>query len=164
MIASLLWSLGLFFSILGDLNNTVVRMISMHPPISNSSSSFSKLFETVRCAPIIIGITVTLKFYIFLSSRARSKYSSLFCFLIFTLWSTVIPFFEIFLLIVTTSGLLSGITWLVCISKSLKILCVLFFRAYSGLCMHHLVVLSDFNSLYCSKWVIFPTQFCLVLY
>ena len=74
---SLLRSPRFFHSILVDLNNTVVRIVSFHP-ISNSSIALSKLLRTVPCAPITTGITFTYIFQSFLSSLARSKYLSLF--------------------------------------------------------------------------------------
>ena len=74
-----------FLSILAELNNAVVWMVSAHSPISNSSSSFTKPLRIVPSAPITIGITIT--FHYFFSSLARSKYLPLFSFcLIFILW------------------------------------------------------------------------------
>ena len=68
-------------SILADLNNAVVQMISvLHPMIS----ARLKPLGTVQSTPIWIGITVTFM----LQSLFRSKYLSHFSFsLIFTLWS-----------------------------------------------------------------------------
>ena len=45
-----------------------------------------------------------------------------------------------FLLTITRSGLLPGIRWSVCISKSKIILCISFFRSDSGLCIYPRVV------------------------
>ena len=70
-------------------------MFSVRLPISY----LSKPLGTIPCAPVKIGITVTLMFHSFLSSRASSKYFSHFSFsLIFTLWSTEtsVSFFLIF--------------------------------------------------------------------
>ena len=47
------------FSILTDLNNAVVRMVSTRPLILKSSSPFINLSVTVSRAPITVGITVT---------------------------------------------------------------------------------------------------------
>ena len=47
------WTL---LSILADLNNVIVWMVSAHPPISNSSSSFTKPLEIIPSTPIIITI------------------------------------------------------------------------------------------------------------
>ena len=57
-------------SILVDLNIAVVWMLSVRPPIFNSSSPL----------PITTGITVTFLFHRFFSTLARSKYLSLFSF------------------------------------------------------------------------------------
>ena len=73
-------------SILDNLNNEVVRMVSIHPPISYSSGLLTKPWEIVPSARVIIGITATFMFH---SSLASSKYLSLFSFtLIFPLYST----------------------------------------------------------------------------
>ena len=68
--------------IVADVNNFVVRIVSIFSLISNSFSPLSKHLATVPSAPSLIGITVTLMFYSFLSYLARSKY---FCFLLFSL-------------------------------------------------------------------------------
>ena len=47
------------FSILADLNNAGVWMVSTHPLISKSSSLFAYPFGIVPSAPIIINITNT---------------------------------------------------------------------------------------------------------
>ena len=57
-------------SILADLNNAVVWMVSTHPIISKSSSPCSSSLVTVPSAPI----TVTFMFHSFLSSRPRFSY------------------------------------------------------------------------------------------
>ena len=64
----------------------------------------------------------------------------------------------------TKYGLLDGIRWSVFISKSQRILYVLFFRADSGLYKYHLIVCSNFNFLRNSQWITLSTQSCLVLY
>ena len=61
-------------SILTNLNNTVVWMVSTSPLISKSSSSLINLLVTVPRAPITIGIRVHVFFY----SLAKSRYVSLF--------------------------------------------------------------------------------------
>ena len=55
-------------SIFVDLNNAVVRMISICPLISKSFSLFTKVWGIVPSAPITIAITVTFMFHIFLFS------------------------------------------------------------------------------------------------
>ena len=59
----------ILLSILSDLTNAVVRMVSAHPPISNSSSPLIKPWRIVSSAPITIGITVTFMFHSFLVLR-----------------------------------------------------------------------------------------------
>ena len=68
------------FSIMADLNNTVVWMVSTRPLISKSSSPFINPSVTVPRAPITIDITVTFRFHSFFNSLARSKYLSSFSF------------------------------------------------------------------------------------
>ena len=75
-------------SILVDLNNAVVCMVSARPLISKSFSPCTKLLVTVPNATITIPITVTFMFHIFFSSLARSWYSSFFSLSFgFILWS-----------------------------------------------------------------------------
>ena len=50
-------------SILVDLNNAVVWLVSARPPISKSSSPFTKTLGIVSSAPITTGITVTFVFH-----------------------------------------------------------------------------------------------------
>ena len=64
-------------SILADLNNSLVWMVSTRPLISKSPSPFINPSITV---PIIIGINVTFKFHSFFNSLATSRFSSLFSF------------------------------------------------------------------------------------
>ena len=161
--------------ILAHLNNTVVWMVLVRSPISNSSSLLTKVLGTVSSAPIKIGITINFIFYSFFNSQARFRYLSLFSFsfifnsvvrmvrqsLLFCRFSLFLFFFS---LISTRCGLLGDIRWSVCIPKSQWILCVSFSRMYSGLCIYYLVVWSDFNFWHNSQWIIFLTQLCLVLY
>ena len=65
-----------------------------------------------------------------------------------------------FLLINTKSRLLAGYSWFVC----LKIPQNSFSRTDSGLCIYHLVVLTNFNLLHISQRITFPIMSCLVLY
>ena len=68
------------------------------------------------------------------------------------------------LLIKTRNGLLAWIGWSICILKFQRILCISFFRRYSGLYIYHLSVWLNFYVLHNSQWIIIPTQSCLVLY
>ena len=75
-------------SIPTDLNNAVVWIVSICPPISNSYNPRSKSLGTIPSAPTTTGITVTFMFHNFHSFLARSSYLSLFSLsLIFSLWS-----------------------------------------------------------------------------
>ena len=71
--------------ILADLNNIAVWIVLFLPPISNSSSPFSRPLGIVPNAPITIGIKLTLMLHNVLSSPTKSKYLSLFCFPWFSL-------------------------------------------------------------------------------
>ena len=77
-------------SILANLNNAVVLMISTHSLISKSSSALTNPLVTVPRAPITTGINVTLMFHSFF--QFPSKFQVLiylfFSFSFnFTLWS-----------------------------------------------------------------------------
>ena len=62
-------------SILTDLNNAVVWMVSTSLLIPKSSSPFINLLVTVLRTPIIIGIIVTFMFHsFFFNSLTRSRY------------------------------------------------------------------------------------------
>ena len=77
-------------SILADLNNTVVWMVSPHPFISKASSLRTNPLVTAPRALITIGIIVTFMIYSYFNSLSRSRYLSLFShFLNFTLWSAM---------------------------------------------------------------------------
>ena len=69
-------------SILSNLTNAVVWMVSSFPLICRSSSPFINPLGIVPSAPITIGITVTFTFHscCFFNSPARSRYLSLFAF------------------------------------------------------------------------------------
>ena len=73
-------------------------------------------------------------------------------------------FFWVFLMLFNTKfGLLVGIRWCFCISKSLRILCVSFFWRDSSLCIY-LVEYLNVHLLRNSQLTTFPTQSCLVFY
>ena len=76
---------------------------------------------------------------------------SLFAF--FQVYSLVqnLLFGRLLLLTITQSSHLADIRWSVCISKSLRSLCILLSRTDSGLCIYHLFVWSNFNFLYNSQ-------------
>ena len=75
-------------SILANLNNGVVWMVSTRPLISKSSSPFINSLVTVPRAPIAIGINLTFMLHSFFNSLKRSRHSSFFSLSFnFTLWS-----------------------------------------------------------------------------
>ena len=66
-------------SIMADLNNVIVWMVSTCTLISRSSSHLTNLLGIVPSVPTTIGITVTIMVHIFKKiSSARSWYLSLF--------------------------------------------------------------------------------------
>ena len=144
---------GTLLSILADLNNAVVWIVSSRALISNSLIPFTNLLGTVPRAPIIIGITVTFMFHSLFSSQARSWYLSLFSSSFnFYLWSAGTAKFTI-RQVRFFCGLsldLVEIRRSVCISKSLRSLCVSFSKTDSGLCKCHLCVWSNLNVLHSS--------------
>ena len=109
-------------SILADLNNTVVWMVSTRPVISKSFSPCTNPLVTVPRAQITIGIIFTFIFQSFSNFLARSRYLSLFSHSFnFTLWSagtaksTALQVI-FFLLIIIRSDRLAEIWKFVCIS------------------------------------------------
>ena len=133
-------------SILADLNNAVVSMVSTRPLFFKSFSPFINSSVTVLRAPITI---VTFMFHSFLKSLPRSRYLSFFSLSFnFTLWSTGTAMFPIlqvlfFLLFIIRSGRLAEFRWSVCMSKSQRSLCVSFPRTDVVLCMYHSFVRSN---------------------
>ena len=101
-----------------------------------SSIFLPSFLETVSRAPVIIIITVTLMFHNFFIFLARFSYLSLFW--LYLLFLFVSPEWQN----PRDFGLLAGIRWSVCISKSQRILCFSFSRTDIGLCMYHLEVWS----------------------
>ena len=69
-----------------------------------------------------------------------------------------------FLLIIIRSGLLTEIRWSLCMSKSVRSLCVSFSRTGAGLWIYYLFVGSNLNFLHISQWITFHTHSCVVLY
>ena len=78
-------------SILADLCNAVVWIVSTHPVISESFCPFTNPLVTVPRAPFKIGTTVTFMFhslFVFFNSLAISRYLYFFSLSFnFTLWS-----------------------------------------------------------------------------
>ena len=119
-------------SILADLNNGVVWMVSTRPLISKSSSPNTNTLMTILNARITFGIIVTFRFHSVFSSQTSTRYLSIFSLsFIFTLLSTRTAQLTILqalflLLTITRSGRLAEIRWSICISKSQIILCLIF--------------------------------------
>ena len=150
------WFSRTLLRILTNLNNAVVWMVSTYLFISKSSSPCNNPLVTIPSILITIGITITFIFHCFFSSLARSRYLSLFLLSFsFTQWSArmanstiqQVPFFY----------------WCsVCISKSQRIFCVSFCRTDSGLCIHHLLVWLNLNSMHNSSGSPFPHN-CIII-
>ena len=124
-------------SILADLKNAVVWIVSTRPLISKSFSPCINPNVTVPRAPIPIGITATFTFHSFFNSRARSKYLSFFSLIFnFTLFAETAKWTNLqdlpSLWIITRSGRLAEIKWSVCMSKSQMSLCASFSRTDVG--------------------------------
>ena len=83
-------------SILINLNNAVVLIVFISPPISNSSSPLSKPLEIVSTVPITIAITINLRFHIFFYFSGKVPvHVSLFVFFDFYFvisWDAKIPY------------------------------------------------------------------------
>ena len=107
-------------SILADLNIAVVRIVSIHPLISNSSSPLTSLLGTVLSTPPTCS-TVSLDHW-----HALSTFSH-FTFFYFHSWTLKFTKRQVLvlLLIIVISGLLAGRKHSVCISKSKR-----FFASY----------------------------------
>ena len=125
-------------SILAVFNNAVVWMVSTRPPTSKSSGPFKNPLVTVPKASITIGVIVAFMFHSFFNSLARSGYLSF-----FSHSFSFIPWFagtakSTILQILFFCRLLLGLVFWprsMCISKSHRILCVLFSRTGAGLCI-----------------------------
>ena len=61
-----------------NLNNAVIGVMTILPPITNSDSLSFKLLETVPSLLTVFGCTVTFMFHSFFSSQARSNYLLIF--------------------------------------------------------------------------------------
>ena len=142
-----------FRSILANLNNDVVWIVTICPPklFFHDSSGFIlrflNLFKLFGTVSITIGLTVTLRLHSFF--QYSSQVRIFICLLVFQFSLSgssgrQSPHYGrvFFLLIITRSGILAWIRWSVCNVKSQRILCVSFSRTDSGLGMYHLVIYS----------------------
>ena len=123
-------------SILADLSNTVIWIVSTRRLISNSPSAFTNPLVTLPRAPITSGITVTFMFHSFFQFPSYLSFSLSFNFtlrLARTANSTIPQVFFLFFFFsflddyykVWSSG---RDRWSVCISKSQRSLCISFSR------------------------------------
>ena len=165
-------------SILADLNNAVVWIVSACLVISKSSSLYTNPSVSVPRAPVTIDIIVTFKFRSFFFQfhshvKLLIPLFALFQFYPWIRWDSKVHnflfflyffFFFFFFLIIISSGRLAEIRWSVCISKSQRSLCESFSWTDSGLYKYHLFVWPNFSFLHNSPWITFPTQSYLVLY
>ena len=106
---------GTLLSILINVNNAVVWMVSTRPLISKISCPYTNPLVTVPRAPITIGITVTFMFHSFFNSLTRPRYLTFFSLSFsFTQWSagtakSTIQQVLFLLLIITRAGGLAEI-------------------------------------------------------
>ena len=132
---------GTLLSILAVLSNAVLWIVFTHTPTSKPFRLFNNPLVTVPKAPVTIGIIITSMFHSFFNSLARSMHLSFFSHTFsFILWSArrakstilqiIFYLFIILLLSIIRSDLLATIRWSVCISKSIRSLCVLFSRCW----------------------------------
>ena len=100
------------FSILTNLINAIVWMVSTQIVISKSSSSCTNSLVTVPKAPVPIGITITFMFHSFFNSRARLSYLAFFLLSFkFSLWLAGMVKSTIWQ-VLFFSWLLLGLVWL----------------------------------------------------
>ena len=142
-------------SILVDLSNAIVWIVSTRPFNSKSSSPFTNPSVTVPRAPIRIGKTITFMFHVFLF-HSLAKFRYLFSFSLsfnFILWSSgtakskILEVLFFLWLTILCSGHLAEIRWSVCITKSQGSLCVSFSGTYSRFWIYCLFVWSNFLGL-----------------
>ena len=116
------WTL---LSILADLINTVVWMVSTRPLISKPSSLFTNSLVTVPRAPVTMGISVTFMSHSFFNSLAKLRYLSFFTLSFnFSLWSAgtakstiLLVFFVFWGFFYIRFGRLAEIRWSIFILK-----------------------------------------------
>ena len=152
----------ILLSILTDLSNAVVYIVSPCLLISKSSSPCTNPFGTVARAPI----TVIFLFHIFFNFLPKIQVL-IFLFAFFQLYSVVSRDRKVhssLSSLIFVDYYLAEIRWSVFMLESQLILCFLFSRTDSGLCIYHLFVWSNLNFLHSSLWITLPTQSCLVLY
>ena len=116
-------------SILADLNNAEVWIVSTRPPISKSSSPCTNPLVTVTRTPITTGTTVTFMFHSFFNSLVRSSYLSFFSLSFSKVHNfanslvVIVIVIVVVVVVVIRSGRLAEIRRSVCISKFQRSLC-----------------------------------------
>ena len=126
-------------SILADLNNALICIVSTLSVISTSSSICTNPLGTVPRAPITTGFIATFIFHIFFQFFSKVEVlNPLFTF--FRFHSVVHQDNKVHnsLLIIIISVCLAVIRWSVCVSKSQRSLCVSFYMTDSGLWIYPL--------------------------
>ena len=146
--------------ILVNLTNVVVWMVSAHPPISNSSRPLYQAFrDCSECTnynwhhrhilvPRPGQITFISFCFLWLSTETAKS----------TIWLSLSLSLSLFShthtlsSTITRSDLLAEIRWFIWLSKSQRILCVLFSRTDSGLCICYIITewffINHFRRLY----------------
>ena len=150
-------------SILADLNDVVVWIVSTRSLISKSSSSFINPLVTVQRAPITISINITFIFQSFFSIPLQGQgiYPS-FHFLSLLLCGQPGQQSQQFCKFSIFCWLLLGLfIWprlgILFVCRNPK-------RTDVGLCKYHLFIWAKINFLHNSKWITLPSHSCLVLY
>ena len=122
---------GTLLSILADVNESIVWMVSTRPLISMFCSPYINPSVTIPIAPITIGINATFMFHIFFQFPSNLKeFILLFPFPSILLHGQLgqpnpqFCKFSFFLLIIIRFGRLTEMKWSVCMSKSQRCLCV----------------------------------------
>ena len=135
----------ILFCILADLNNAVVWIVSTCPLISKSSSPCVNPLLTVlkHLLQLVSASHSCSSFYFSFPLQDRSTYLSFhFLLILFGVQPRYLSpqFGKFIFFIIIRSVFLAEIRWYVCISKSLRSLCLSFARTDSGLSIYHLCV------------------------
>ena len=153
-------------SILDDLINALVWMVSTRPLISKASSPWTNPLMSVPGAPTTTGNTVTFGFH---SSPARLRYYPFFT--LFQFYSVISRHTKVqnlasslILLTITRPCRLAEIKWSICISKSQRSMFVSFPATDSGLCIYHLLLSSNLIFSLNSQRITLQIYLCLVSY
>ena len=156
----------ILLSILADLNNAVVWMVSTHPLFSSGTSC-----PWTNCTKSTNYNWYHSYFHVTQFFQFSSKVEVLIFLFAFFLFYPVVSWdskvhksVSSFFFLLTRSGCLAEIRWSICISKSQRCLCIFFSGTDAGLCIYHLFLWSNLNFLHNSRWITLPIQSCVVLY